>query len=101
MGSRFFMLCMTMIAVPLFSISLLFVLTCAPRGLIRLATIDGEATILYEKNYGVPYINATSKPAAFYALGFAHAADRLYDLQFRRAYAYGQLAEVNPLLINP
>ena len=48
----------------------------------------------------MPYINGTTNEAVIYALGFAHAADRLYDLQFKRAYAYGELSEVRIRLNN-
>ncbi len=57
-------------------------------------SIHGEATIVYESEYGVPYITGTTNEAVSYALGFSHAADRLYDLQLKRSFIYGRLSEV-------
>ena len=70
-----------------------------PAGEVVLATMKGEATIKYQGKYGMPYITGTSNEAVFYALGFAHAADRLYDMQVKRAIASGRLAEVAALQI--
>jgi penicillin amidase len=65
-----------------------------PQGEVALSTMKGDATIRYHGKHGIPYITGTSNEAVFYALGFVHAADRLYDMQVKRAIASGRLAEV-------
>ena len=94
MNSKLLITCLNLFLIPLISIILIYVMTMSPRGTVYLSTINGEATILYEYDYEMPYINGTTNEAVIYALGFAHAADRLYDLQFKRAYAYGELSQV-------
>lgn len=39
-------------------------------------------------------ISGSTNQAVYYALGYAHAADRLYDMQFKRALANGKASEV-------
>ena len=69
-----------------------------PNGVINIGSPYGYSQIIYESSYGVPYITGSSNEAVSYALGFAHAADRLYDLQLRRALATGRLSEVITVL---
>ena len=44
--------------------------------------------------YGVPHIRARSDRDAFFALGFVHAQDRLWQMDFQRRFAAGRLSEV-------
>ena len=43
---------------------------------------------------GVPTIRAQSIPDAFFGLGYAHAKDRLWQMEFQRRIAAGRLAEI-------
>ncbi|MET0605553.1 MAG: penicillin acylase family protein [Beijerinckiaceae bacterium] len=43
---------------------------------------------------GVPHIKAQSRQDAYFALGFAHAQDRLWQLEMHRRIASGTLAEI-------
>lgn len=43
---------------------------------------------------GVVYIEAESDSASYFALGFAHAQDRLWQMEMNRRIAAGRLAEV-------
>lgn len=43
---------------------------------------------------GIPHIYAANEPDAFYALGFVHAQDRLFQMDFARLLAQGRLSEV-------
>jgi len=56
--------------------------------------IDGNATIIFDKDHGIPYINGTSENSVYFSLGFLHAFDRPYDLELNRAIAYGRTAEI-------
>jgi penicillin amidase len=56
-------------------------------GLERRATIERDA-------HGVPTIEAPTEAAALFALGYAHAQDRLWQMEFNRRLAQGRLAEV-------
>jgi len=53
----------------------------------------GDAYITYENTYGVPYISGTTNESIAFAIGYSHAMDRLYDLNFHRAMAAGRLSE--------
>src|SRR5690349_7518068 len=44
--------------------------------------------------YGVPHVFAQSIDDAYYALGFLHAQDRLWQLEMNRRIGAGRLAEV-------
>jgi penicillin amidase len=43
---------------------------------------------------GVPHIRAANEPDALFGLGFVHAQDRLWQLEFLRRVGRGRLAEV-------
>ncbi len=43
---------------------------------------------------GVPTIRARSTPDAFFGLGYAHAKDRLWQMEFQRRVGAGRLAEI-------
>jgi penicillin amidase len=67
-----------------------------------LPQIDGElpvsgvrqATEVIRDAYGVPHIYAQSLDDAQFALGYAHAQDRLWQMEVNRRIAAGRLAEV-------
>ena len=44
--------------------------------------------------YGVPHIYARNEPDLFFALGFAMAQDRLWQMEFFRRLGHGRLSEV-------
>jgi len=44
--------------------------------------------------YGIPTIDAKTEHDAYFALGFVHAQDRLWQMEFNRRLAAGRLAEV-------
>jgi len=44
--------------------------------------------------HGVPHIQAASDNDAYYAIGYVHAQDRLWQLEIQRRIAQGRLAEV-------
>ncbi|MFP6741057.1 MAG: penicillin acylase family protein, partial [Alphaproteobacteria bacterium] len=62
-------------------------------GTIAVSGLTAPAEILREAN-GVPHIYAASEADAYYALGFVHAQDRLWQLEARRRLGAGRLSEV-------
>ena len=62
-------------------------------GSIEVAGIGGTVTIARDTD-GVPRITAGSERDAFFGLGFVHAQDRLWQMDFRRRLGSGRLAEI-------
>jgi penicillin G amidase len=48
---------------------------------------------IYRDQLGIPHLRAQSVPDAFFAQGFVHAQDRLWQMDFDRHRAYGRAAE--------
>ncbi len=49
---------------------------------------------IWRDRYGVPHIFADSLPDAWFALGYVHAQDRMWQMEFTRRLGAGRLAEV-------
>jgi penicillin G amidase len=62
-------------------------------GRIRLAGL-GKPVEIVRDVYGVPHIYAASHADAYFALGFAHAQDRLWQMEMSRRIGAGRLAEI-------
>ena len=62
-------------------------------GVLRVAGLDAPIEILRDA-YGIPHIYARSADDAYFALGFVHAQDRLWQMEFNRRLAAGRLAEI-------
>jgi len=68
----------------------------------RLPQLDGELTIpgltssvgIFRDRWGTPHIYAQSIPDALFAQGFAHAQDRLFQMEINRRTAQGTLSEI-------
>ncbi|MDI9547985.1 MAG: penicillin acylase family protein, partial [Chloroflexota bacterium] len=61
-------------------------------GELRLCCLDGPVEMMRDR-YGIPHIYAESDADLFRALGFAHAQDRLWQMEQNRRTAKGELAE--------
>jgi penicillin amidase len=55
--------------------------------------VNEQVKIHYD-DYGIPHILAQSESDAFFALGYAHATDRLFQMELLRRLASGRLAEI-------
>jgi penicillin amidase len=53
----------------------------------------GDATVTYD-DYHVPHVEADDEAAAYYAVGFVQAADRLFQMDLVRRLMSGRVAEV-------
>ena len=62
-------------------------------GTINLAGLLAPVEIVRDAN-AVPHLFATSARDAYYALGFVHSQDRLWQLEMNRRIGAGRLAEI-------
>ncbi len=69
-------------------------------GDIRAPGLARPAEILRDSN-GIAHIRGLTRDAAYYALGFAHAQDRLWQMDLYRRLGEGRLAEVAGRLALP
>jgi len=62
-------------------------------GEVTLRGLKTEVEINYD-DFGVPHIYAQNAEDAYFALGYAHAQDRLFQMEMLRRAASGRLSEV-------
>lgn len=72
-----------------------YLLTTKPSldGTITLTGLKADVEVLYDE-WGIPHIYAQHEEDAYYALGYVHAQDRLFQMEMLRRAAAGRLAEV-------
>lgn len=73
----------------------LWLITSLPRieGSVTLAGLDSPVEDVRDAN-AVPHIYAKNQKDAYFALGYVHAQDRLWQMEFMRRLGAGRLAEV-------
>lgn len=73
----------------------LWQLTSLPKtsGTLAIAGLRAPVEIRRDRN-GVPYIKARTERDAYFALGYVHAQDRLWQMDFLRRLGAGRLSEV-------
>jgi penicillin amidase len=62
-------------------------------GRIMMAGLHGEVTIVRDAD-GVPTITSQNDDDLAFGLGYAHAQDRLFQMELQRRYGAGRLAEI-------
>ncbi|MBX0329303.1 penicillin acylase family protein [Oscillochloris sp. ZM17-4] len=62
-------------------------------GTVQVAGISAPVTIARDSD-GVPHIRGQSEADALFGLGYAHAQDRLWQMEFQRRIGGGRLSEV-------
>ncbi|MEW5947135.1 MAG: penicillin acylase family protein [bacterium] len=62
-------------------------------GTVRLPGLKENVRVLRDR-YGIPHIFARDEEDAYYALGFVHAQDRLWEMETIRRAAEGRLSEL-------
>lgn len=62
-------------------------------GELTLSGLKEPVEVFYDE-YGVPHIYAQNETDAYYALGYVHAQDRLFQMEMIRRAASGRLSEV-------
>jgi len=55
--------------------------------------LGAEVTVIYD-SLGIPHVTASSDDDASYAIGYVHARDRLFQMDFMRRLGRGTLAEM-------
>ena len=62
----------------------------------NVTTIEAiHAAVVIERDFhGVPHVRAENESDAHFGLGFAHAQDRLWQMEFQRRVGSGRLAEI-------
>jgi penicillin amidase len=62
-------------------------------GEISLVGPTADVEVLYD-DYGIPHIYAKNETDAYFALGYVHAQDRLFQMEMLRRAAAGRLSEI-------
>lgn len=62
-------------------------------GELNLQGLQNEVEVLFDA-YGIPHIYAQTMEDAYFALGYVHAQDRLFQMEMLRRAAGGRLAEI-------
>ena len=62
-------------------------------GEMQFAALQDEVKITYDE-FGIPYIDAQNENDAYFALGYAHAQERLFQMEMIRRLSSGKLAEI-------
>ncbi|MEZ5826749.1 MAG: penicillin acylase family protein [Geminicoccaceae bacterium] len=62
-------------------------------GIIELDGLE-QAVVIERDGRGIPHIHAGSERDAYFAVGFVHAQDRLWQLEMHRRAAAGRMAEI-------
>ena len=62
-------------------------------GSVKLEGLKSEVEVLYD-DFGIPHIYAKNEEDAYYALGYVHAQDRLFQMEMLRRAAGGRLSEI-------
>src|SRR5262245_24116183 len=62
-------------------------------GEVRVAGISGPVEIVRDAD-AIPHVIASTKLDALYGLGYVHAQDRLWQMEFQRRIGHGRLSEI-------
>ncbi|MEP6471100.1 MAG: penicillin acylase family protein, partial [Acidobacteriota bacterium] len=83
------------LAAVLLAALLVLVASTSPRrsGTVKVAGLSAPLTIETD-SHGVPTIRAKSGTDALFGLGYAHARDRLWQMEYQRRIGAGRLAEI-------
>jgi penicillin amidase len=63
------------------------------QGMVHLAGLKGEVEVIRDR-WGVPHIYADSAEDLFFAQGYVHAQDRLWQMELQRRAGSGRLSEI-------
>ncbi len=62
-------------------------------GEVSVKGINTEATVYFD-DFGIPHIYGSSEEDVYFALGFVHAQERLFQMEMMRRTAAGRLSEI-------
>ncbi|MBK9511315.1 MAG: penicillin acylase family protein [Cytophagaceae bacterium] len=60
---------------------------------VNMPGLKSEVEVLYD-DYAIPHIYAQNEEDLWYALGYVHAQDRLFQMEVLRRVGDGRLAEI-------
>lgn len=83
-------LCTLVIAI---SVVVYFIFRTPTTGTVELTGLKAPVTVKRD-TYGVPHIEAQNDEDAYFALGYIHAQDRLWQMEFQRHISQGTLSEM-------
>src|SRR5438552_1852096 len=99
--NRFFK---TFLGIVIIIVPLFFVLLLIFNGMSKKSfyPVSGETSVtgisskvkIYFDDYGVPHIFAENEGDMYFAMGYMHAQDRLWQMDLTRRVAQGKLAEI-------
>lgn len=94
---RFSIIIITVIAIGFAAI--VFAYKLATRSNLEEGTTDYSNLLqnevsIYRNQFGIPHIVASTEQDVYFSLGYAHAQDRLWQMDFLRRVGRGQLSEV-------
>lgn len=81
------------IVVAVFAARMLYSSLPQTQGDLAVAGLKAQVTVARDE-YGVPHVEATQDSDAYFALGFVHAQDRMWQLELQRRMAQGRLSEI-------
>ena len=94
LASRFVML----IVLPLLAIAWFAVAKLKeelpPTSMVLTHTLMGSSASIERDDHGVPHITAGTDVDAYFAVGYAHGQDRLWQLELQRRMVQGRLSEI-------
>jgi penicillin amidase len=92
--SRFFLFIIFPIILIL-SLAYGFLLQSLPQkeGVLRLDGLDSSVTVIRDE-HAVPHISAKTDNDAFFAIGYLHAQDRIWQMSYSRRLGQGRLSEI-------
>ncbi len=72
-----------------------FLLQSLPQkeGSVQMEGLDSTVRIIRDE-HGIPHIKATTDHDAFFAMGYVHAQDRLWQMNYYRRIGQGRLSEI-------
>ncbi|WP_017217531.1 penicillin acylase family protein [Pseudoalteromonas sp. NJ631] len=72
-----------------------FLLQALPKteGVIQLSGLNDKVVVTRDEN-AVPHIVATTDHDAFFAMGYVHAQERLWQMNYKRRVAQGRVSEI-------
>ncbi len=73
----------------------IFLLTQKPQysGYLKLKGVKSETEVFFD-DYGIPHIYGKNAEDAYFALGYVHAQDRLFQMEMIRRISAGRLSEI-------
>lgn len=87
-------LCLFLVLLPFIAYYTLKTIYAPLSGTFESSSSYGKTTIIFDSEYGIPYVTGSTNEAVFYGQGLVHASDKLYEMHLKRCLGAGRLSEV-------